>query len=218
METKQKMAWGAFVDELKKRIEQGPRGTVTLLAERLGTTRGTVSRWASGALRGERVPYDKTAGMMRSLGLDPSPYFSGESVPEGDEYSRVPWLEAMASMGGGSVVTSKAMTAHLAFRTDWLRSKGSLKGMVVINASGDSMSPTIPDRSVVLINESDKRPVNNGIFFVCYREELFLKRLRVDRSGRVTHLISDLDDWENPVDPDEYFEIIGRAIWYGKEL
>ena len=39
-----------------------------------------------------------------------------------------------------------------------------------------------------------------------------------EQSGRVTDLVSDIDGWENPVDPDEYFEIIGRAIWYGKEL
>jgi SOS-response transcriptional repressor LexA len=142
----------------------------------------------------------------------------GSLLTQADYYSKVPWLEAVASMGGGSVETSRALTAHLAFRTEWLRSKGSLQGMVVINASGDSMSPTIPDGAVVLVNENDKRPVNNGIFFVCCGEELFLKRLKTDRSGRVTHLVSDLDGWEKAVDPAEYFEIIGRALWYAREL
>lgn len=212
----QQEAWTILLKRIREELAK-PGNTQAGIARTLGVNRSAIFKWLSGDLQGKRVSIDAMRRYFSRLGLDPAPYFGGD-ISEEAEYRRVPWLEATASMGGGSVQTSKALTAHLAFRTDWLRSKGSLKGMVAINASGDSMSPTIPDRAVVLINEDDKRPVNNGIFFVCYGEEVFLKRLRVDRFGRVTHLISDLDGWEKPLDPVEYFEIIGRALWYGKEL
>ena len=216
METKQEKAWAAILAELKQRVDAAPRGEVTALAKILGTTRGTVSRWLSGDLKGKRVPFDKTILLMRKLGLDPTPFFGGDIGSE--DYMQVPWLEATASMGGGSVEVSKEIISHLSFRTDWLMSKGSPRHMVVINADGDSMEPTIPDGSVVLINEAKAYPpVNGKVYFVCYGEELFLKRLKV-KHGEVVALISDQDGSERPLDPVVYFKIIARALWFAKEL
>ena len=215
--TQQEKAAEAFRLALNRRIAEGKRGTVTRLAELLDTTRGTISRWASGSLKNEKVPYPVMAKRLSALGIDPSMYFWDDAADEG-QYTNVPWLDATLSMGGGGLETAKSVNTHLAFRTDWLRSKGLIKGMVVVNASGDSMEPTIPDKSIVLINELDTRPVNNGIFFVCYEQFIFLKRLRVDKGGHVTHLISDNGGYEMPLAPVSYFEIVGRALWFGKEL
>lgn len=214
--SKQREAWELFKKKILEESSQ-PKSNQSKVAKRLGVHRTAVSKWLSGQLKGERISVDDMREYFTRLGLDPVPYFGGESTQD-EEYSKVPWLEATASMGGGSVETSKSVTAHLAFRTDWLRTKGRLRGMVVVNASGDSMDPTIPDRAVVLINEQDTHPVNNGIFFVCYGEDIYLKRLRVDAAGRVTHLVSDGTGWAMPLEPEVYFEILGRAIWYGKEL
>ena len=209
--------WDAIIKRLRALLAE--KGTTQAqLAERMSVDRATITRWLKGERRASQAKVDVLVGYMKALGMDPAEFFGGESAADDDEYSKVPWLEATASMGGGSVETSKEEVAHLAFRTDWLRSKGRLTGMVVVNASGDSMSPTIPDRAVVLVNEQDKTPVNSGIFFVCHGDAIFLKRLRVNTLGRVTHLISDIDNWEMPLEPEVHFEIIGRAIWYGKEL
>ena len=199
------------------------------LAKSLDIDPATLSRFINdkgGLNRDNYIKLANWADQQRSeSGHAPLPRRAQEEAPpKKSEYTEVPWLDAIASMGGGSVATSKYANAHLAFRTDWIRPRGhgKLSGMVVINAAGDSMFPTIPDRSVVLINEEDKTPVNNGIFFVCCGNgdsaQLFLKRLRVDKSGKATHLISDIDGSEIPLDTAEYFEIIGRALWYGKEL
>lgn len=219
METKQTQAWSLIIEEIKRIVAEKGRGGVTYVGKLLGVTRGTVSRWLSKDLQGKQVPYDKTVAIMQKLGLDPSEFF--DLGDKDSEYTKVPWLDAVASMGGGSVETSRSVNAHMAFRTDWLRSLGRLSGMVVVNASGDSMSPTIPDRAVVLINETDKTPENNAIFFVCYgngdNSQIYLKRLRV-KNGKVTHLISDFDGHEEELQSEEYFEIIGRALWYGRAL
>lgn len=80
------------------------------------------------------------------------------------------------------------------------------------------MSPAIPDGSVALINESGgTTPVNGKIYLVCYRDELFVKRLKV-KDGRAVALLSDFGGSEIPIKKSEYFSIVGRAIWYDKAL
>lgn len=67
MESKQEKAWAAFRAELNRRVEEGPRGTVTALGKLLGVGRGTISKYKDGDLRGERVPYDKVAGIAATI-------------------------------------------------------------------------------------------------------------------------------------------------------
>lgn len=248
----QEKAWEAIVAALAKRVRGGPRGELSALAGQLGATRGTVSRWLSGDLKGKRIPYDKMLRIMLVLGLDPADYFGAQVLPglngapvrsgvplalaerpgayspapeevpasfaAEPDYYQVPWLEARASMGGGSLEVSRDVRSYLSFRRDWLLSKGQVGNMVAVSVQGDSMSPTIPDGSVVLISEAvSGPPVQGKIYLVCYRDELFIKRLKV-RDGRAVALVSDLDGSEILIKKSEYFNIIGRAIWYGKDL
>lgn len=241
MSSMQEKAWQAVLDALKERVKNSPRGELSAIAGEIGATRGTVSRWINGELKGKRIPYDKMAHIMHVLGLDPAEYFDSaeyaggapaqspsslREIPklfapqplEDPAYYQVPWLEARASMGGGSLEVSKEVKSYLSFRRDWLLSRGGIGNLVVVSVQGDSMSPTIPDGSVVLINESGGTPpVNGKIYLVCYRDELFIKRLKV-KDGRAVALLSDFDGSEIPIKKSEYFNIIGRAIWYGKDL
>lgn len=246
----QEKAWAAIIEALAERVKNGPRGELSALANKIGATRGTVSRWLSGDLKGRRIPYDKMVRIMLALDIDPSRYFGPQfsagavsaapplsvsdftggaavlaespmlypQLPDLSDYYQVPWLEARASMGGGSLEVSKKVKSYLSFRRDWLLSKGPIGNMVVVSVQGDSMSPTIPDGSVVLINESiGGAPINGKIYLVCYRDELFIKRLRV-KDNRAVAIVSDLDGSEISIKKSEYFNIIGRAIWYGKDL
>ncbi|MDR0239660.1 MAG: hypothetical protein LBI88_05445 [Deltaproteobacteria bacterium] len=214
MHTRQTQAWSLILEEIRRIADTKGRGGVSHAGKLLGVTRGTISRWLSGALQGKRMPYDKTVDIMRALGLDPAPFFDAQ----GQEYVQVPWMEAEASMGGGSTLISKRVVSHLSFRLDWILAKGNPKKMAIINAGGNSMEPTIPDDAIVLINEGKAHPpVNGKIYFVCHGEDLFLKRLKVC-DERVVALISDNGNRENPVLPEDHFEILGQAVWFGKEL
>ena len=216
METKQTQAWNLVLEEIERIVKEKGRGGVTYVGNLLGVTRGTISRWLSRNLQGKRVPYDKTVAIMRMLGLDPTPFFGAQ--PETHDYIQVPWMEAEASMGGGSTVVSKKIISHLSFRADWILAKGNPKKMAVINAGGNSMEPTIPDDSIVLVNEGKTYPPINGkIYFICYGEVISIKRLKVENE-RVVAMISDNGNKEDPVRPEEHFEILGQAIWFGKEL
>ncbi len=207
-------AWQAVLSAMRERKNTKDE-TDADIGRLLGVNRGTVGVWLREEKGGQRTSVKNMLHYMEKLGIDSAQYFGSEGE---SGYVQVPWLEATASMGGGSVEVSKDIISHLSFRADWLRAKGPAAYMSVINASGDSMHPTITDGSVVLINEMKPvQPSNGKIYFVRRGEEIFLKRLKVEK-GRVTALISDNGDIEDPLEPTDDFEVIGKALWVAKEL
>lgn len=131
-------------------------------------------------------------------------------------YTEVPLREATGSMGGGSTETGDRALTYLSFRTDWIRSKGNPEYMTVIRAFGDSMEPTIPDGSVVLIDEGRRQFVKNKVYYLRYNGQMYIKRL-VERDGHLA-IASDNDPNLLLVSDADDFEIIGRCIWTAREL
>ena len=131
-------------------------------------------------------------------------------------YTEVPLREATGSMGGGSTETGDRTLTYLSFRTEWIRSKGNPEYMTVIRAFGDSMDPTIPDGSVVLIDEARRQFVKNRIYYLRYNGQMYIKRL-VERDGRLA-IVSDNDPNLLLVSDADDFEIIGRCIWTARDL
>lgn len=131
-------------------------------------------------------------------------------------YTEVPLREATGSMGGGSTETGTRAVTYLSFRTDWIRSKGNPEYMSAIRAFGDSMSPTIPDGSVVLVDESRRQFVKNKVFYIRLHGQMYIKRL----AGAPPEILvtSDQDGETVPVRPGDDFEIIGRCIWTARDI
>lgn|GEM_PF-4669933 len=208
--------WDAIMKRTRTLLAEKGMSQIRL-AERMKVDRATMSRWLRGERKASQSTVETLVGYMEALDMAPDEFFG--SNDESSDYMQIPWLEATASMGGGSLEVSKEVISHLSFRTDWLLSKGSPAKMTVINVSGSSMDPTIADGSIVLIDESKVTDLVNGkIYLVCYGGEIFLKRLKVDRGGKALALISDSDGSEKEIDPEAYFTILGRAIWVGREL
>lgn len=132
------------------------------------------------------------------------------------QYTEVPLREATGSMGGGSTETGDRALTYLSFRTEWIRSKGNPENMTVIRAFGDSMEPTIPDGSVVLIDEGRRQFVKNKVYYLRYNGQMYIKRL-VERDGGLG-IASDNDGNMLLVSDADDFEIIGRCIWTAREL
>jgi phage repressor protein C with HTH and peptisase S24 domain len=208
--------WDAIIRRMREFLSE--KGTTQAkLAERMNVDKGTITRWLKGERKGSQSTVETLVGYMESLGMEPVKFFGNQDAQE--QFIEVPWLEATASMGGGSVETSKKMITTISFRSEWIHRKGNPANMAIINASGGSMEPTIPDNSVVLIDESKVHDLVNGkIYFVFYDGEIFLKRLKVDKSGKVLALISDSDGSEKEIDPEVVFEILGRALWFGRDI
>ena len=131
-------------------------------------------------------------------------------------YTEIPLREATGSMGGGSTETGDRTLTYLSFRTEWIRSKGNPEYMTVIRAFGDSMEPTIPDGSVVLVDEARRQFVKNRIYYLRYNGQMYIKRL-ADRGGNLV-IVSDNDPNVLLVSDADDFEIIGRCIWTARDL
>lgn len=96
------------------------------------------------------------AWLMRGGDIEPRPV---EDMPL-DHQARqlglmlVPELELGYSMGGGSIFNDYRRTGFVPFHREWLRSfaRGSLQDLFVARGEGDSMTPTLLDGDIVLID------------------------------------------------------------------
>ncbi len=106
-----------------------------------------------------------------------------------------------------------------AFRRQWLRSKGKVEDLVLIEARGDSMDPTIADGDVVLIDRSKKQVVVGNMYSLRTKNAVMVKRLQSIGAARIK-VMSDnklYDSYEIDLESGD-IEIIGQVIWIGREV
>lgn len=170
---KQELAWNAIITEIKRRIEAGPRGTLSALARHLDVGRGTITRWLQGSLKGERVPYDKMYFLMTRLDIDPRRYFA--------EDGETPW----SGLGGVPII------ALAACGYDWctherLNATAPRPGdhshnpdLFAVLAIGDSMRPAgIEPGFIVYCDPHSNLDVNDVVFVERDNGTISLKMFR----------------------------------------
>jgi phage repressor protein C with HTH and peptisase S24 domain len=148
----------------------------------------------------------------------PSPVVVAEASGEYGEFVSVPLREATGSMGGGSLETGRTVKYHLQFRRDWLISKASSdRDLFCVKAFGDSMHPTIPDGSLVLVSPARASFSDGKIYYIRHNGQMFVKRMTGKPGAMV--VVSDADPTcPAPVVEGDDFEIIGRIIWTAREV
>lgn len=144
---------------------------------------------------------------------------NGDPAP--DDTSLVPVYQVEASAGPGSVVESEQQVHSLAFPPFYLRKIAgrTANGLAVITVKGDSMEPTLPDDSIVLVDTTKKNLGYDGLFVLLIDDVLHVKRIgRGTRPGHVM-IISDNKDlhpaFERAI---EDVEAIGKVLWYGRKV
>lgn len=138
-----------------------------------------------------------------------------------DEFAMIPRYSATASMGAGRVAVEAEEVGRMAFRRDWLRREGlTERNLVAITLVGDSMSPTIRDGALCLVDTSEDHVKADGVYILQLDGHLIAKRLQPDFSGGV-FIRSD-----NPAYREQHLNadvaaglrVVGRAIWAGAKL
>jgi phage repressor protein C with HTH and peptisase S24 domain len=83
------------------------------------------------------------------------------------DFVLIPRIRAEASLGLGADCYSKDdIIGHLAFKNVWLQKKRlNPKFLALIDAVGDSMSPTIIDGDVLLVDLRQKEPMDTDMLF-----------------------------------------------------
>jgi phage repressor protein C with HTH and peptisase S24 domain len=87
-------------------------------------------------------------------------------------------LALSAGISGFSVEMEEESHAPLVFGKYWYQSRGyNPSSLLAVRVKGDSMEPRISDTDTVVINTSDKTPVDGKVFAVNYEGEAVIKRM-----------------------------------------
>lgn len=197
------------------------------LADNIKSTQGSVSRY----LKRDRVPDGQTmiliTALAKRLGMVGGFAEGGETLPvqfqaSAANFSFVPRYKISAGAGTGRFALDQIAADRLAFRTDWLRDLGLTPERAgLITASGDSMSPTIPDGAIMLVDLTEGQPLKNGyLYIVVLGGDVLVKRLARRIDGSV-ELISDNPAYPKDTIPAEHLDTLlipGRVVWIGHSI
>ncbi len=142
-----------------------------------------------------------------------------KAIASDNSYTLLPRYDVTASAGSGSFIDAENIKDKLSFSTKWLEHIGlNIKNAALLNASGDSMEPTIKDGSVLLLKLDEDEIKDGSIYVIQISGQTFVKRLKRDLKG--IQILSD-----NPVyEPqhltyaeleDSPMTIAGRVVWFG---
>lgn len=172
--------------------------TLILLHERTGADLNWLLTGEGSAL---------TAGVQQAAGMVPIPHY-----------------EVSASAGNGAVVLSQDVTDYFSVSRDWLsRIAPPNANLGILEARGDSMSPTIRDGDVLVVNFDidDYAVADGGVFVLSFDGMLVVKRVQITMEGQVL-VISDNERYETErLDreyADEKMTVHAKVIWAGGAL
>lgn len=132
-------------------------------------------------------------------------------------FVRLPFYQDIAaSAGPGALAVSEQNDSVIAFARSFLRDLGAVPDRCsIIRARGDSMWPTIPDASLLIVDHSQTEIANGCIMVLDVDGDLLVKRVHRRLNGMID-LVSD-----NPTYPPEtlppadlqQLRVIGRVVY-----
>jgi phage repressor protein C with HTH and peptisase S24 domain len=138
------------------------------------------------------------------------------------DYVQVPRHDIRASAGGGSVIHDESIVDHLAFKRDWLtQSMGCAPDQVcVIQVRGDSMTPTINDADLLLLDMRKFSTRTEGVYVIQLQGSLLVKRLRYKVNGAVDVISDNVRYGTETLTKTEasHLAVIGRVVWHGSKF
>lgn len=133
-----------------------------------------------------------------------------------DDTIRIERIDMAGACGNGAVASDwPSLINSIEFPADAVRrlfAGRDTRGLRLVDTFGDSMEPTIPELSAILIDTRTDSFVGDGIYFFAYAGELYTKRLQKTPAGLIA--LSDNPLYQPfTIDEDDRFRIIGK--YYG---
>lgn len=126
------------------------------------------------------------------------------------------YREVRAAAGPGASPVSERVDSMISLGTRFLRDQGAVpERCSVIWAHGDSMMPTIPDGSALIVDRSQIEVKNGSIMVIGVGDDLLVKRIR--RLDGLIDLISDNQAYApETLGPDtlQQLRVIGRVVYF----
>ncbi|MFC3628998.1 helix-turn-helix transcriptional regulator [Paracoccus angustae] len=148
---------------------------------------------------------------LRSSGAHGSDADSGHMI-------RLPvYGDVQAAAGFSSIPVSELAQGIMAFDRRFLRDQGAApEHCSVIWTKGDSMTPTIPDGSALIVDRSQTAIANGCIMVIAVGDDLLVKRVRRRLDGLV-ELVSDNSSYPpETLGPDmlQQLRVVGRVVYF----
>ncbi len=207
-------------------------GKLSDLNYRTGIPRGTLEKYIA---KTSTPSVFKAALLAQALGLtlnelaglDDSKYDGSAAANSRDDLQLAPpsgmvslplYTDVVASAGRGlEAPFAPSASALVAFDSAFLKDKGARPDRcTVITARGDSMAPTIPDGSLLIVDHSQAQIQNGYIMVISLGDDLLVKRVRRRLDGLV-ELISDNQAYApETVGPDalQQLRVVGRVVYF----
>ena len=193
------------------------------LAEKLGMSAQNLSNYKNKDNSGFPFKWVVDAAKKHKFSLDYVLFGTGPlAVTDqfSQEFTPVPLYKARLSGGHGSLDTDDQVECNLAFRTDFIRSKGNNGNMAMFKVIGDSMEPFIYDGDVVMVDRSQCDPIQivDGKAYA-FREDDVVKVKRLSIQGGRLLATSESSRKYPPYHVDvDNFTLFGRVVWVGHEV
>jgi len=187
------------------------------LAQKIGVAPNTISQIATG----QRNPsFDLLEKITGALGVSLPEFFAckDDSLPEIVFVERV---KARPRGGTGGLETDAESSNMYSFHSSFIaRKRGNPADMKIFEVAGDSMSPTLNNGDLIMVNLLDTDVRTGCVYLLRIGDELMVKRLE-NRPGNMLLIRSDNPAYEDiPVskgDSSGEVQIYGRMVWSCRE-
>ncbi|MGA7870448.1 MAG: S24 family peptidase, partial [Candidatus Binatus sp.] len=139
---------------------------------------------------------------------------AGARAREHGDFIFMPRNRIRFSGGRDGTLSSEQVVDSIAFRAAWVKQtlNAEPRDLILIEAAGDSMAPTVKDSDLILANLAEPRFRQDGIYLLRHDGGLTVKRVQRRPDGKVL-VRSDNPKYEAMVVSN--VKIIGRVIWIG---
>lgn len=204
-----------------REIRRDRRLTQHQLAQRIGVTAGTISKYEK---EDSRLSLPVLRQLSATLGTSLAA-IAGEAPIEGepsleDEFALIPVYDARASAGAGALPGPEHAEYSNAYRRAWLRKVTSAppENLLVIEVSGDSMFPMVAHGDHILVDPTQTRIGTDGIYVIRKRDTVHVKRVTVNMGTDTVVIKSDNTAYETETVHPQEVQVIGRVIWLGRQV
>lgn len=139
-----------------------------------------------------------------------------------DEFVFIPRYDVKAAAGHGYLNDNEKPRFSMAFRKYWVENylSAAPKDLSVISVKGDSMEGVLNERDNILVDHSKKVPTA-GLYVLRIGAELIVKRIQALPGNKL--LVISANEAYPPFEIDltdqtSDFEIIGRVVWFGRQI
>lgn len=216
-------------DRLKEAMRDAGYSSQESLAQKLGLNQGSISN----ILKGKTANSRHIARIADLLGVSVAWLIgtSDSKTPEQDEgfYENaaremdsvlIPETDIRYGMGGGGFAEGDFHGTKVAFPREWLRPliKRDFDALFIAHATGDSMSPTLGDGDVVIVDRAQNRLRDqDSIWCIALGDLCMIKRVRRLPDGGY-QINSDNPNVAPLTAYDGELHVIGRVIWSGRRM